>query len=296
MNNKEKKNNSSQDSDKQVPEQKSESPTTKQYTYEEQNKIFNEELAATDKYEVQLMKEWEQKTKKRNLKKQDPSQDSINQIPKQKSESPTTKQYTYEEQNKIFNEGLAATDKYEESLMKEALQEIKQLNLKKTDSDVNEKLLISIFGEKAIKDIISALKLSAEMNLLNLQMRHLGYLKNKKVNEDGKFEKLDIIKNLRYSIDVYDLKLLALSKKRIHPNNWDEVNKIINNYSPEYISLILGGSSCSEITKINRLQAQINYASKDKVMYEKLKKYLLNLKDDEWYLYKGDKPSDVSFF
>ena len=96
-------------------------------------------------------------------------------------------------------------------------------------------------------------------------------------------------------ISRYDVEF-DVSKKRIHPNNWDEVNKIINNYSPEYISLILGGSSCSEITKINRLQAQINYASKDKVMYEKLKKYLLNLKDDEWYLYKGDKPSDVSFF
>jgi hypothetical protein len=229
-------------------------------------------------------------------KKNNSSQDSDKQVPEQKSESPTTKQYTDEEQNKIFNEELAATDKYEESLMKEALQEIKQLNLKKTDSDVNEKLLISIFGEKAIKDIISALKLSAEMNLLNLQKRHLGYLKSNQINDDGNFEKMNLVKNLRHEIDVCDLKLFVLSNKRVHPNNWDEVNKIINNYSPEYISLILGGSSCSEITKINRLQAQINYASKDKVMYEKLKKYLLNLKDDEWYLYKGDKPSDVSFF
>jgi hypothetical protein len=95
---------------------------------------------------------------------------------------------------------------------------------------------------------------------------------------------------------VCDLKLHAISKKRIHPNNWVEVNKIINNYSPKYISLILGGSSCSETEKINRLQTQIDYASENKPIYEKLKKYLLNLKDHEWYLYKGDKPSDVSFF
>jgi hypothetical protein len=61
------------------------------------------------------------------------------------------------------------------------------------------------------------------------------------------------------------------------PNNWDEVNKIINNYSPEYISLILGGSSCSEIEKINRLQVQIDYASKNKPIYEKLKKYTIKL-------------------
>lgn len=214
-------------------------------------------------------------------KKNNSSQDSDKQVPEQKSESPTTKQYTYEEQNKIFNEGLEAADKYEALLMEETLQTIKKLNLKKTNS---------------LKDIISAFKVTAEMNLLNLQKRHLGYLKSNQINDDGNFEKMNLVKNLRHEIDVCDLKLFVLSNKRVHPNNWDEVNKIINNYSPEYISLILGGSSCSETKKINRLQAQIDYASKDKLMFEKLKKYLLNLKEDEWNLYKGDKPSDVSFF
>ena len=212
-------------------------------------------------------------------KKNNSSQDSDKQVPEQKSESPTTKQYTYEEQNKIFNEGLEAADKYEALLMKETAQKMEKL-----------------FKLNQTKEIISAQKIAAEMNLLNLQMRHLGYLKDNKVNDDGNFEKMDIIKNLRHEIDVCDLKLHAISKKRIHPNNWVEVNKIINNYSPKYISLILGGSSCSETEKINRLQAQIDYASENKPIYEKLKKYLLNLKDHEWYLYKGDKPSDVSFF
>jgi len=263
MTNKEKKNNSSQDSDKQVPEQKSQSPTTKQYTYEEQNKIFNEGLEAADKMELLLLKEAYEEIKKLNLKKQDPSQDSINQIPKQKSESPTTKQYTYEEQNKIFNEGLEAADKYEALLMKETEQKMEKL-----------------FKLNQTIEIISAQKISAEMNLLNLQMRHLGYLKSNQINDDGNFEKMNLVKNLRHEIDVCDLKLFVLSNKRVHPNNWDEVNKIINNYSPKYISLILGGSSCSEIEKINRLQVQIDYASENKPIYEKLKKYLLNLKDD----------------
>ena len=158
---------------------------------------------------------------------------------------------------------------------------LEKLNLKKTNS---------------LKDIISAFKVTVEMNLLNLQKRHLGYLKSNQINDDGNFEKMNLVKNLRHEIDVCDLKLFVLSNKRVHPNNWDEVNKIINNYSPKYISLILGGSSCSEIEKINRVQAQIDYASENKPIYEELKKYLLNLKDDEWYLYKGDKPSDVSFF
>ena len=87
-------------------------------------------------------------------KKNNSSQDSDKQVPEQKSESPTTKQYTYEEQNKIFNEGLEAADKYEALLMEETLQEIKKLNLKKTNS---------------LKDIISAFKVTVEMNLLNLQ-------------------------------------------------------------------------------------------------------------------------------
>jgi hypothetical protein len=212
-------------------------------------------------------------------KKKNSSQDSNKQIPKQKSELPTTKQYTYEEQNKIFNEELEAADKMELLLLKETEQKIEKL-----------------FKPNQTKEIISAQKIATEMTLLKLQMRHLGYLKDKKVNEDGKFEKWDIIKNLRHQIDVCDLKLHVISKKKIHPNNWDEVNKIINNYSPKYISLILGGSSCSETEKINRLQTQIDYASENKPIYEKLKKYLLNLKDDEWYLYKGEKPSNESFF
>jgi len=214
-------------------------------------------------------------------KKKNTSQDSGKHIHIQKLESPMTKQYTYEEQNKIFSEGLEAADQYEVLLLEETLQKIKKLNLKKTNS---------------LKDIISAFKVTAEMNLLNLQKRHLEYLKSNQINDDDNFEKMDIVKNLRHEIDVCDLKLFVLSNKRVHPNNWDEVNKIINNYSPEYISLILVGSSCSETEKINRLQAQIDYASKDKLMFEKLKKYLLNLKEDEWNLYKGDKPSDVSFF
>jgi len=128
-------------------------------------------------------------------KKNNSSQDSDKQVPEQKSESLTTKQYTYEEQNKIFNEGLEAADKYEALLMEETLQKIKKLNLKKTNS---------------LKEIISDQKIAAESSLLKLQMRHLAYLKNNKVNDDGNFEKLDIIKNLRHEIDVCDLKLHAI--------------------------------------------------------------------------------------
>jgi UDP-N-acetylglucosamine 2-epimerase len=70
-------------------------------------------------------------------------------------------------------------------------------------------------------------------------------------------------------------------------------NKLV---SPKHIPLILNGWSCSDIQKMKRPEEQIDCASKNKVMYVKLKKYFLKLKDDDWYLYKGDEPSNVSFF
>ena len=51
------------------------------------------------------------------------------------------------------------------------------------------------------------------MSLLNLQIRHLQYLKNNKVKEDN-FEKLDVAKELKPQINEYDLKLSAISKKK----------------------------------------------------------------------------------
>ena len=99
--------------------------------------------------------------------------------------------------NNILSEGLEKADKHEQLLMKDAYQEIKEHYSSENNTD---------------KEVISALKLSAEMSLLNLQTRHLQYLKNNKVKEDN-FEKLDVVKELKRQINEYDLKLSAISKK-----------------------------------------------------------------------------------
>jgi len=103
--------------------------------------------------------------------------------------------------------------------------------------------------------------------------------------------------DLKFNKDLSILKLYVVSKKRVCPIpiKWNKIWEILN-YSPKHIPLILNGWSCSDIQKMKRLEEQIDYASKNKVMYKKLKKYLLKLKDDDWYLYKGDKPSNVSYF
>ena len=51
------------------------------------------------------------------------------------------------------------------------------------------------------------------------------------------------------------------------------------------------GAGPPALEKRKRLLAQIDYASKDKDCFEKLEKFILNIKDDEWY-YGDEPPSD----
>tara|TARA_Y100000591_G_C21284571_1_gene428915 strand:- start:115 stop:390 length:276 start_codon:yes stop_codon:yes gene_type:complete len=85
-----------------------------------------------------------------------------------------------------------------------------------------------------------------------------------------------------------DLIKYCLDNNRIcpMPHKWTEVGEIIKIRPglPGYLTpLILGGWDSSDEEKRDRLKKQIEYASKDTEMFEKLKNFILSLKDDDWH-------------
>ena len=95
---------------------------------------------------------------------------------------------------------------------------------------------------------------------------------------------------------VDELKKYVTSEKRICPmpliwNEFLDILNIKNTMPPNLIPLILNGWFASDLSKRNRLLAQIDYASKDEVMFKKLAEFVLEIKKKDW-LYGEEPPSD----
>ena len=95
---------------------------------------------------------------------------------------------------------------------------------------------------------------------------------------------------------VDELKKYVTTNKRICPmplvwNKFLGILEIKEKMPPHLIPLILNGWFSSDLEKRKRLLAQIDYASKNKECFEKLEKFILNIKDDEWS-YGDEPPSD----
>ncbi len=95
---------------------------------------------------------------------------------------------------------------------------------------------------------------------------------------------------------VDELKKYVTTNKRICPmpliwNKFLDILGIKEKMPPHLIPLILNGWFSSDLEKRKRVLAQIDYASKNKECFEKLEKFILNIKDDEWS-YGDEPPSD----
>ena len=95
---------------------------------------------------------------------------------------------------------------------------------------------------------------------------------------------------------VDELKKYVTSNKRICPmplvwNKFLDILEIKEKMRPHLIPLILNGWTASDLEKRKRILAQIDYASKNKDCFEKLEKFILNIKNDDW-LYGDEPPSD----
>ena len=85
-----------------------------------------------------------------------------------------------------------------------------------------------------------------------------------------------------------ELKKYVCLNDRIFPNNWGDYLKILEIRSGHPCTpLILGGSECSDEEKRERLLLQIDFASNNKNIYEKLKNNILSLKESDW-VHKGE--------
>ena len=85
-----------------------------------------------------------------------------------------------------------------------------------------------------------------------------------------------------------ELKKYVCLNDRIFPNNWGDYLKILEiRVGHPCTPLILGGSVCSDEEKRERLLLQIDFASNNKNIYEKLKNNILSLKESDW-IHKSD--------
>ena len=85
-----------------------------------------------------------------------------------------------------------------------------------------------------------------------------------------------------------ELKKYVCLNDRIFPNNWGDYFKILEIRSGHPCTpLILGGSDASDEEKRERLLLQIDFASNNKNIYEKLKNNILSLKESDW-VHKGE--------
>ena len=95
---------------------------------------------------------------------------------------------------------------------------------------------------------------------------------------------------------VEELKKYVTSEKRICPmpliwNEFLDILKIKDTMPPNLIPLILNGWFASDLSKRKRLLAQIDYASKNELMFKKLSEFILKIKEKDW-LYGDEPPSD----
>ena len=74
-------------------------------------------------------------------------------------------------------------------------------------------------------------------------------------------------------------------------NKFLDILEIKDKMLPHLIPLILNGWFASDLEKRKRLIAQIEYASKNRECFEKLEKFILNIKDNDWH-YGDEPPSD----
>jgi len=83
----------------------------------------------------------------------------------------------------------------------------------------------------------------------------------------------------------------CVDKNRVCPMpiKWVQISEIISvkpGYPGNHVSLsplILGGWDSSNEKKRDKLKTQIEYVAQDPEIYQELEKFILNLKDDEWY-------------
>ena len=95
---------------------------------------------------------------------------------------------------------------------------------------------------------------------------------------------------------VDELKKYVTTNKRICPmplvwNKFLDILGIKEKMPPHLIPLILNGWFASDLEKRKRILTQIDYASKNKECLEKLEKFILNIKDNDWH-YGDEPPSD----
>jgi len=68
------------------------------------------------------------------------------------------------------------------------------------------------------------------------------------------------------------------------PIKWQEVVDILKiEVGDPLTPLILGGWESSDEEKKDRLNKQIEHAAKNEKVYDELRKFILGLKDNEWY-------------
>ena len=85
-----------------------------------------------------------------------------------------------------------------------------------------------------------------------------------------------------------ELKKYVCLNDRIYPKNWGDYLQILEIKAGHPCTpLILGGSDASDEEKKERLLLQIDFASNNKNIYEKLKNNILSLKESDW-IHKSD--------
>ena len=80
-----------------------------------------------------------------------------------------------------------------------------------------------------------------------------------------------------------ELKEYVCDKGRLYPKNWSDYLKILEIPAGHPCTpLVLGGSDATNEEKRKRLILQIEFASKNERIFNKLKNNILNLKETDW--------------
>ena len=86
---------------------------------------------------------------------------------------------------------------------------------------------------------------------------------------------------------VEELKKYVCENDRLFPINWADYLDILEiSAGHPCTPLVLGGSDASDEEKRNRLLLQIEFASKNERIFNKLKENILSLKETDW-VYKS---------
>ena len=84
-----------------------------------------------------------------------------------------------------------------------------------------------------------------------------------------------------------ELKKYVCENDRLYPKNWADYLDILEiSAGHPCTPLVLGGSDASDEEKRNRLILQIDFASKNEKIFNKLKESIINLKENDW-VYKS---------